>query len=494
LESRLQQERQGHAEAAEAAAVALRDLQAQVAAEREGWRKQLEGAEQQLAEEREAVRAAFRRLEQEAAALRGVRDELSARNTEHGAVLQRLQEVHDEIARSQDKASGLQAELEQLRERQREVEILKQQLSNVRVERDQLCARVPELEGRANSADRLWPRLRAAGAETERLRVQLRAAESQTVELETMRAECDRLREQVQALETQRQATETSALALEAVRAERDHWQAETRALQAGFAAALAERECALTKIAEAQETALATARADWESERQAHAEAAQASEAASRAVQAEITAERERWRKQLEGAELQLVWERGMSQERGEQMQQQVAMLQAERDRLAARLAQTELPPQGTEDRSRDAAVSAAELSRQRQQAAHEQVFAEISVIQQIRQRQQSLGQQRPAAVPNSPSRVGEQVFQVSPGGGVKTSEQPSVPSSVPAIPADAAEASVRSDPPHDSAALSGTSQPAEDGPGLLSERKKTLQEKHQWLWQKFLHFTLGK
>jgi hypothetical protein len=62
-----------------------------------------------------------------------------------------------------------------------------------------------------------------------------------------------------------------------------------------------------------------------------------------ARDAQARAAAEREEWRQRLEGAEVQLVWERGMFQERAEQIRQWAASLQVERDRLAARLTQAE-------------------------------------------------------------------------------------------------------------------------------------------------------
>src|SRR5262249_37766800 len=134
-----------------------------------------------------------------------------------------------------------------------EGEALRQQLADAQAEHAQLCARVPELEDRANSVDRLWTRLHKAGAETERLRVQKRAAESHKAELETVRAECDRLRTQARALEVQAtevaglqvrlEATEASARELDVVRGERDRWLTEVQDLQTRLATDSAERE-----------------------------------------------------------------------------------------------------------------------------------------------------------------------------------------------------------------------------------------------------------
>ncbi len=245
-------------------------LQAKLAsdlAEREEWRQRLEAAQQQLVGEREAVRAADARQDQESATLQRARADLAARNTEYATALQRLKEVEDELACSQEEARGLQAEVDQALELQKDVEILKVQLVDARVENARLGARVPELEGRANSADRLRAQLQDAGAGTERLQVQLRAAESQMVELEAVLAERDRLREQARALEVQvagmaalkarLEAAEASAGELDVVRGERDRWQAEARTLQARLASDSADRE-QLVRPTEALHTAQA--------------------------------------------------------------------------------------------------------------------------------------------------------------------------------------------------------------------------------------------
>ena len=68
------------------------------------------------------------------------------------------------------------------------------------------------------------------------------------------------------------------------------------------------------------------------------------------------------------------------MFQERNEQIRQQAAILQAERDRLAALLAQAGLVLPAAEGRSPDGAGHPAELEHLRQQAAREQVFATLA------------------------------------------------------------------------------------------------------------------
>jgi chromosome segregation ATPase len=730
------------------------DLQARLAtnsAEREEWRQRLEAAQQQLVEEREAVRAAGMRLEQESAILQNVRADLTARNAEHGTALQLLHEAHDELARLQDTVHSLQAGLDKALEGQRDVEALRQQLEEARAEHAQLCARVPELEGRANSADRLRTRLRDAGAKTERLRVQLRATESRQVELETVRAECARLNEQTRALEVQvaemaalqarleaaeasareldvirgerdrwlteaqdlqtrlaadsaeqeewrqrleaaqqqlvgehetlkqqleearaehaqlcarvpelegransadrlrtrlhdagakteqlrvqlraaesrqaeletvraecdrlseqtralevqvaemaalqarLEAAEASAGELDVIRGERDRWLAEAQDLQAKLATESAEREQlgrlavdllaaqadrdrlqteqqtsqhsaeqawarvsdlerALTEAATAHETALEEARVHWESERQAlearlelerqtHSGAVQA---ALGDVQAQAIAERQEWRQRLEGAERQLVWERGMFQEQSEQIRQQVASLQAERDRLAARLAQTELRLRAAEEHSPDEVIRTAELQKLRQQAAQDQVFVQLSGMR-LRHLQQQIAQAQNANVPaeqahpgappvreralveeqrrltataqelqtaweetaagqewlpgswNPPGRVGEQAAAEAglDADGEKAVEDQSAPAAPPADRADEGEASTSSDAPQGSAAPLGERQPVEDAPSCLPQPKDSRPEARQRLWWQILGFGRGK
>jgi pSer/pThr/pTyr-binding forkhead associated (FHA) protein len=237
----------------QAEAQTLQDRLASDSAEREEWRQRLEAAQQQLVGEREAVCAADARLDQESAALQRVRADLAVRNTEYAAALQRLKEVEDERACSQEEARGLQAGADQALKLQKDVEILRGQLADAQVENAQLRARVPELEGRANSADRLRAQLQDACAGTERLQVQLRAAESRVAELDSVLAECDRLRDQARALEVQvagmavlkarLQAAEARAGELDSVRGERDRWQAEVQTLQARLATDSADRE-----------------------------------------------------------------------------------------------------------------------------------------------------------------------------------------------------------------------------------------------------------
>jgi DNA repair exonuclease SbcCD ATPase subunit len=421
-----ERERQTHHGAVQAT---LSDFQARAADEGAKWQQQLEAAQKQLVEEREAVLAAAARLDQESATLERVRADLEARNAEHGEALQRLQEAQDELALSREKARSLQAGLDQALEHQRDIETLGQQLEHTRAEHSQLCVSVQELEGRANAADRLCTQLRNAGAETEQLRAQLQAAESRRAELEAVRADCDRLREQARALETQAavvtdlqsrlEAAETSARELDAVRCERDRWQAEVRNQQARLASngadqeqlrrlaadlqaaemerdglqtelrsaeqartRLIELERALTEATAAHESALAAARGSWESERQSlaanlererqtHQETV---ETLVRDLRTRIATEGAKWRQQFEAAQRQLVEDRGLFQAQNEQLRQQAGSLQAERDRLLAQLTQAEL-------RVRSAAEhSAAELQQLQQQAARDHVFVQLA------------------------------------------------------------------------------------------------------------------
>jgi pSer/pThr/pTyr-binding forkhead associated (FHA) protein len=228
---------------------------------------------------------------------------------------------------------------------------------------------------------------------------------------------------QARVCDLERTLSETAESHKAALEGDRARWESENQALEACLAqerqsrvganesavrdaqVRVSELERALTEAAENQKTALEDAHTRWESERQdLEARLAQerqgqagAIEAAVRDVQARVAAEREEWQKRVEGAELQLVWERKMFQEWGEQVRQQAAQLQAERNRVAARLAQAESFLRAAEERSRTDAGAAAELEHLRQQAAREQVFAEISSIR--------LGRPREIELPRQPS-----------------------------------------------------------------------------------------
>jgi pSer/pThr/pTyr-binding forkhead associated (FHA) protein/chromosome segregation ATPase len=397
-------------------AQSLQNKLASEVAERQDWQERFEAAQRQLGEEREAVRTAGVRLDQESAALLQARADFAARNDEHSVAVQRLQEAQDQLDHAQNEARGLQAELELVRERLRDAETLRQQLADMQAKHDQLCARVPELEDRANSADQFRDRLREADTETQQLRMQLQAAESRVAEWEAMQAECVRLRDESRALG--RQVAETADLQarldaaqarvreLEAVCAERDQWQAQAQDLQTRLAsnpaeqgwARVTELEQALAEAATTHESAVAEARGCWESERQAlearleqqrqaQDETTQAAvrevqtraEALIREVQARAAATREDWRKRLEGAEAQIVWERNLFQEQGEQIRRQIANLQTERDRLTARLSQAESLLKAAEERSRNEPGQSAEPEHVRQLAIRDQVFAEF-------------------------------------------------------------------------------------------------------------------
>src|SRR5262249_6720321 len=149
-----------------------------------------------------------------------------------------------------------------------------------------------------------------------------------------------------------RLVVELHAAQLERDRLLTEHQSSMQLAEQAS--ARVTDLERALAEATAAHENALAEARASWESERQAlqtqleqerHSQAGgpQVSEsdiqirieAAVRVAQAQIAAERDEWRQRLEGAELQIVWERDMFKEQGEQLRKQVAALKTERDGL---------------------------------------------------------------------------------------------------------------------------------------------------------------
>jgi pSer/pThr/pTyr-binding forkhead associated (FHA) protein len=655
----------------QAEAQALQSRLASEAAERKEWQQRFEAAQQQLDTEREAVRAVGERLDQQSATLQGMRAECAARNAEHSAALQQLQETQDELARIQEEARSLQAELKQDCERLADAEELRQQLEDIQAKHDQLCARIPELEERATSADRLGDRLRAADTATEQLRVQLRAAESQVAELEAVNAECVRLGDQVRALEgqiaeaaetsaherevvcaerdqwqakaqilqsrraseaaereewqqrfeaTQQQldaeresvramrerlqhtqdefarkkneacslqaeleqireclgdaealrkqltdsqaecvrlgdrvrtleiqvaeAAEVSAHEREAVCAERDQWQAEAQALQAklasdvakqeqldGFAAELraaheerdrlhteqqaalhlaeqakvriSDLERALTEAAGAHQRAVAETCACWESEKQAlqaHLEqerqdrnrTTQAAvrdfqvraEAAIRDVQVRAAAEREEWRKRLEGAEAQIVCERGLSQEQSEQLRRQVAHLQAERDRLTTRLAQMESSPRAAEEHSRNEAGQAVQPANLRQLAAVDQIFTEFGSIQT----RQLLVQAVRTPAPNPPGSVSKQACEIFPQAGEKKPVEHRSASCTPlAVSTDTNEAPLSSEAPQDASMPVEASQ-------LLEELPEPKDETRQGLWRKVLNLVRSK
>jgi pSer/pThr/pTyr-binding forkhead associated (FHA) protein len=363
-------------------------------AEREQLRQQLETAQQQLVQEREAVRAANVRLEQQS------------------AVLQQLQETPKELAQARNKMLELQAELDRASKHQQDVELLRRQLTDTRSKHDELAIRVLELQSTATSADRLADRLREADAETERLRQQVRVLELRVTEADDLIARLE--------------SAEADARNLEEVRSERDHWQVEAQTLRNRIASDMVERERfvrvteellavqderdrllaeqqtsvqqdkqesaraadlerALAEATDAHEKALSEERARWESERQAlktlieqaRTTDHQSAQAAIREAQARFAAEREELRLRLEGAEAQIVWERGLFQEQSEQLRKQVSALQAERDRLLARQTQPVSFLASAEERSQDKADRPAETSSARQATVQDQALA---------------------------------------------------------------------------------------------------------------------
>jgi pSer/pThr/pTyr-binding forkhead associated (FHA) protein len=441
----------------------------------------------------------------------------------------------------------LQAELDQARERQRDAEILRQQLADSQAECDRLREQARTLEIQV--------------AEVTGLQARLEAAQANAHELEVVRSERDHWQAEAQELQTrlvsdsaQQEQLSQLAAALHAAQAERDRLQSEQQTFQHAAEQArlrVAELECALTEAAAVHEAALEAARGRWESERQALEARLElerqgrdgAVEAAVRDVQAKAAAEREQWRQRLEGAELQLVWERGMFQEQSEQIRRQAANLQAERDHLAARLAQAELRLRmAAEERSSNEAVHAAELQHLRQQAARDQVFVQLSgtrlghMLQTVRTQEldapaeqarpraplvrerasveepgrptvivqevqaawggeSAASQERLSVICKTPGRVDEQVSEVgSDSSEEKAIEHRSAPAAPPAIPADSGEASALSDAPQDSAASLGEEQSAEDAHDCLAQRKDSRPEARQRFWRQILGFVRGK
>ncbi len=235
-------------------------------------------------------------------------------------------------------------------------------------------------------------------AEREEWQQRLEAAEANARERDVVRGERDCWQTEAQNLQVRlavdsadREQLGRLAADLHAAQADRDRLQTEQQTTRHAAEQALArvtDLERALTEAATAHETALEAARAGWESERQAleaHLERERQShngavQAAIRDVQARAAIDGAEWRQRLESAQQQLVWERGLFQAQSEQLRQQVGSLQAERDRLVARLAEAELRLRAAEERSPDEAGHTPELQHRRQQAARDQVFVRFS------------------------------------------------------------------------------------------------------------------
>jgi pSer/pThr/pTyr-binding forkhead associated (FHA) protein len=523
-------------------------------AERDKWQQRLESARRLLVEEREAVRAVEIRLDQESAALQGVRTDLAARNAEYSAALQRLQKTQDELACSQDEKRGLQAALEQSGERLRDEGVFRQQLADSQAECARLCDQVRTLE--------------IQFAEMADLQTRLEAAEANAHELDAVCAERDQWRDEAQTLRNrpvsdsvERQPTDCLAAALQAAREERDRLHTEQQAALHSAEQAwarVADLERALTEGTAFHERAVAEARARCESEQQAlearleqerktYDGATQAAvrevqmraEAAIRAVQARAAAEREEWRQRIEGAEAQIVWERGLFQEQSEQSRRQVAALNTERDHLASRLAQAELLLRSGEERSRNEAGRVSEPEHLRPFAVLDQLFAEFRGIQmghllgqaarnqgQDKQAEQGRtrvhlecgqvavgeqcrltameqgvevawaeaggGRERLTAIPNPPSPVKNQVRETCPDAGEKkTVEDQFAPCTSQAVQPDTAGASISSDLPQEALIPVEARQAIEDLGGSLAQRKD---ETSQRRWRRIFNFVLGK
>ena len=375
-----------------------------------------------------------------------LRQQLADAGTKHDQLFVRILELEGRATsadRLQDRLRDAEAETEQLREQLQAAQSGLDESNGLRSEcvRLQEQARALEIES-AELAD-LKTRLEAAQADARRLEdIRLRDMELLKQQLAEREAECIQFREQSRVLEiqaaelaelkTRLEAAQTDAGKLEDVCTERDHWQAETQTLRNRIASELVEREQldrlsadlhavqverdrllaeqqtslhraeeawarvsdlerALTDATASHETTVTEERARWESERQAlktlieqAGETRQRSaQTAIREVQARSAAEREEWRQRLDGAEAQIVWERGLFQEQSEQLRQQVAALRAERDRLAARLAQAASFLPTAEERTQDRSSRPAETNPLRQLAMKDQALVQFCGIE---------------------------------------------------------------------------------------------------------------
>ena len=403
-------------------AQALQSRFASLLSEREQWQDRLETAQQQLDEEREAVRVAGVRLNQESSASQRVQAEFVILNAEHCAALQRLQEAQDELAHAHDGARGFQVELEQARERLRNAEVFKQELADSHGECVRLRDQVRVLEILVSEAASLQTRLEVAEARASEL-------EAVCAERDGWQAEAQTLQARLASLCTEPEQFERLGADLHAAHLERDRMHTEQQAslhLLEQARSRIFDLERALSDATLAHERAVAEAHGGWElerqtlearleQERQANSEAAQAAvrnvqmraEAAIREIQTRTAAEREEWRRRLEGAEAQIVWERGLFQEQGEQIRRQVAALQTERDRLAARLAQAESSLRAAEERSQNEAGNVAQQEQLRQLGIRDQVFADFGMQMRhlMAQAARTQGQEKPTE--QSPART---------------------------------------------------------------------------------------
>lgn len=485
-------------------------------AEREELRQRLEAAQQQHAEKDEAVRAANARLDQQS------------------AILQQLQETHQELARAHDKTRQLLAELDQARHHQQDAEALRQQLADAQSKHDELAARVQELEGTAGSTDRLADRLRETEVETERLRHQVRVLELRVAEADDLIARLE--------------SAESDAGNLEEVRSERDHWQVEAETLRNRIASELVEREQlvrlteellavqaerdrllaeqqtsaqqenqefvrasdlerALAEANAAYEKALSEERAGWESERQAlktlieQARTADhnSAQAMIRDIQARFAAERQELKMRLEGAEAQIIWERGLSQEQSEQLRRQVVALQAERDRLVARQAQPVSFVASAGERSQDKVDRPVETNPVRQLTMQDQALAlffglGVGHPHEQSARAQSANRSAETARPRiqSPGEGSQQAHLPSIEQGVEDAwTQAAARRQASAIQAEAAQASNPPEAVQENPATAEDEQPGEIAGDWSSQSKD---EEQSGLWRKIINLVRRK
>ncbi len=289
------------------------------AAEATSLRTRLEAAEARM-QQLETVCAERDRWQAEAQSLQAkLAADAAERETQH----QHLEAVQQQLLEEREAIRAMSLRLEQ------ESAALQVVQTDLTTRNREYNTALRQLQETQEELTRSQDAARSFQAELDQVRQRLRDAEALSQQLADSQAECARLHERIRALESQ---------------------TAEAAGLQIRL-------ETALRAIRDVQAQA----------------------EATIREIQTRAAAEREGWRQRLEGAESQILLERGLFQEQNKKLYQQIATLQAERDRLAARLAQTEPPLRAAEESSRNEAGPDAESEQQRQVAIRDQIFAEL-------------------------------------------------------------------------------------------------------------------
>jgi pSer/pThr/pTyr-binding forkhead associated (FHA) protein len=395
-----------------------------VRAERDRWQTETRDLQARLAADLHAARMEQDRLQAEQQESRHSAEQAWARVSELEHTLEEMAKGHTttlDDARASWKSERQELEACFAQERQTHAGATESAVGEVQARVSELERTLREAtEGHKTTLEEAHARWESERQELEARLFQERQTHAEAIEAAVQHS-AEQARGRVSELErTLRETAEGHTTALGDARA---RWESERQELEARLEQArqthagatedavrdsqarLSELERTLAETAEAHKTALEEARARWELERQ-ELEArlvqerqarAGAIEAAVGDVQARIAVEREEWRQRLEGAELQLVWERKMFQEWGEQVRQQAALVQEERNRVAVRLAQAESFLRSAEERSQ-AEAGTAEQQHLRQQAARELVFAEISGMRPRRPSENELPR-RPAS-----------------------------------------------------------------------------------------------